>query len=281
MKCKSQRFRGIRVWSTGVLASAAMTVLAGIPAQAAMPLGTLGASTTAQAGYGTIKGRLVWGGANVPARKVDAAKGQAAKDPQVCAKDAEILNDELVVDPASKGVAYGFAYLFEPKGTNPEKTKAVLAKSPTVELDQKNCTFVPHSLGLMADQEIEFKSSDPTNHNLRYSAFTNAPFNQILPANGKIDKKLVAERRPIPVACDLHPWMKANLMVFSHPFFAVTGPDGSFEITGVPAGEQKLVVWQEKTGYVTPGAARGMAVQVKPGQTTDVGAIKLDPAKVR
>jgi hypothetical protein len=280
MKCKSQWFRGIRVWSTGVLASVVLAGVGNASAQAAMPLGALGASATAQAGYGTIKGRLVWGGAKVPERKVDAPKGQAPKDPQVCAKNAAILNDELVVDPASKGVANGFAYLFEPKGQNPEKTKAVLAKNPKVVLDQKNCTFIPHSLGLMQDQEVEFKSSDPTNHNLRYSAFTNAPFNQILPANGKIDKKLVAERRPIPVACDLHPWMKANLMVFNHPFFAVTGPDGSFEITGVPAGEQKLVVWQEKTGYVTTGGARGMAVQVKPGQTTEI-ELKLDPAKVR
>ena len=41
-------------------------------------------------------------------------------------------------------------------------------------------------------------------------------------------------------------------MIFDHPFFAVTGPDGSFEIKGVPAGDQNVVVWQEKIGYVTP-----------------------------
>ena len=68
------------------------------------------------------------------------------------------------------------------------------------------------------------KSSDPVNHNVRYAAFTNPAFNQILAPNGQLEMKFVAERRPILVACDIHPWMKAYLMVFDHPFFAVTGP---------------------------------------------------------
>ena len=70
-------------------------------------------------------------------------------------------------------------------------------------------------------------------------------------------------------------------MVFDHPFFAVTGPDGSFEIKGVPAGDQNVVVWQEKVGYVTPGTGRGMPVKVAAGEVTDVGEIKIDPAKVK
>jgi hypothetical protein len=70
-------------------------------------------------------------------------------------------------------------------------------------------------------------------------------------------------------------------MVFDHPFFAVTGKDGTFEIKGVPAGSQNLVLWQENVGYVTPGGRRGMAVEVKPGGVTDVGEIKLDPKKVK
>ena len=56
------------------------------------------------------------------------------------------------------------------------------------------------------------------------------------------------------VACDIHPWMHGHVMIFDHPFFAVTGPDGSFEIKGVPAGDQNVVVWQEGVGYVTPGS---------------------------
>jgi hypothetical protein len=229
----------------------------------------------AQGAYGTIKGRLVWEGGSVPPAKNLVEKGAAPKDPQVCAKDAQIPSRELVVDPPTKGVRYAFAYLPKPQGTNPEAAKALVAKEAKVVIDQKNCEFIPYVAALIQDQPLVLKSSDPINHNVRFSAFVNAAFNQILPPNGQVEVKLVAERRPIPLACDIHPWMKGYIMVFEHPFFAITGPDGSFEIQGVPAGEQRLVVWQETKGYVTAGKATGMPVQVKAGEVTDVGLIKM------
>ena len=176
-----------------------------------------------QGEYGTIKGRLVWGGSEIPPAKNLVEKGKAPKDPEVCAKDEPIPIRELVVDPKTKGVAYGFAYLVKPKGSNPEAVKALLAKSPKVELDQKNCEFIPYAQAIHQDQTLLIKSSDPVNHNVRYAAFSNSPFNQILAPKGELEVKLIAERRPIVVACDIHSWMKAYLMVFDHPFFAVTG----------------------------------------------------------
>ena len=75
--------------------------------------------------------------------------------------------------------------------------------------------------------------------------------------------------------------MHAWVMVFDHPFFATTAADGSFEIKGVPAGTQNLVLWQENIGFVTPGGGRGMPVTVKAGEVTNVGEISIDPAKVK
>src|SRR3954451_19039368 len=117
----------------------------------------LGPAPPARAGeseYGTIKGRLVWGGREVPAAKALIEKGKAAKDPEVCAKDEPIPSRELVVDPENKGVAYGFVYLVKPKGSNPEAVKELLAKKPKVELDQKNCEFIPYVQALHQDQAI-------------------------------------------------------------------------------------------------------------------------------
>jgi hypothetical protein len=34
--------------------------------------------------------------------------------------------------------------------------------------------------------------------------------------------------------------MAAHAAVVSHPFFAVTGPDGSFALEGLPAGEYTI-----------------------------------------
>jgi hypothetical protein len=265
---------------TLVMASVALLGREASPASAAPPP-LLAASLPAQGEYGSIKGRLVWGGADVPAPKVLVEKGKAAKDPEICGKDATIMSRELAIDPKTKGVAYAFVYLVKPKGANPEAVSALIAKRPKVELDQKNCEFLPYALAIHQDQTLVIKSSDPVNHNVRYAAFTNAPFNQILAPRGEMEAKLVAERRPIIVACDIHSWMKAYLMVFDHPFFAVTGEDGSFEINGVPAGEQNLIVWQEKVGYVNPEKVKGKPVSVKAGEATDVGSLTLEPAQVK
>lgn len=254
---------------------------AGTAQGASAPAGLIAISLTGQGDYGTIKGRLVWGGEEIPPTRILVEQGKAAKDGEVCAKEAPISSRELAVDPTTRGVSYGFAYLNKPKGNNPELLKELVTRNPKLELDQKHCEFLPYALAIHQDQTLVMKSSDPVNHNIRYAAFTNAAFNQILGPKGEMKVQLVAERRPIVVACDIHPWMKAYLMVFDHPFFAVTGKDGSFEIKGVPAGTQNLVVWQEKVGYVNPEKGAGTPITVSAGETTDVGAVTISPGQVK
>ena len=268
-----------------LLAASALALLLAGPAPAAPPLAPLAAALTAQGGsFGTIKGRLVWGGAEAPKQEVLVEKGKAEKDPEVCAASHTLFKRELVVDPKTKGVANAFAYINRPKGQNPEAIKALVEKEPKVELDQKECQFEPYAIALHKGQTLVLKSSDPKGHNVRYNGFGGAALNTVIPPNGtfEVPKFVAAERLPLEVRCDIHPWMKAWMMVFDHPFFAVTEKDGSFEIHGVPAGVQNLIVWQEKVGYATKqGAANFKAVNVKPGETTDVGEIVLDPARVK
>ncbi len=266
---------------SAVLGVAGLILSQAVAGAATLPPGLLGATAAGQGEYGTIKGRLVWGGSEIPPAKNLVEKGKAPKDPDTCAKDEAVPSRELVVDPKTKGVAFGFAYLVKPKGSNPEAVNELLSRSPKVELDQKNCEFIPYVQAIHQDQTLLIKSSDPVNHNVRYAAFSNSPFNQILAPRGQMEVKLIAERRPIVVACDIHSWMKAYVMVFDHPFFAITAPDGSFEIKGVPAGEQNLVLWQEKVGYVNPEKARGTPVSVRAGEVTDVGAVTINPSQVK
>lgn len=281
IKFATRRLSAAAARAAGVLATLTLLTAAVSPAQAALPVGLLGSPILSQSKYGTIKGRLVLDAAEVPPRLVLQEKGKAQKDGEVCAKVEAILDDKFVVDPKTKGVQYGFAYLIKPKGVNPEALKAISDKTPKVVFDQVNCRFVPHNVAVTTNQVVVFRSSDPTSHNLRYAGFANDGLNQLLSATSEIEKKFAAEKRPIEVRCDLHPWMVGYLMVFDHPFFAVTGEDGSFEIKGVPAGAQKVVVWQEKVGYATPGGAVGVPVTVKAGETVDLGTVTLDPAKVK
>ena len=63
-----------------------------------------------------------------------------------------------------------------------------------------------------------------------------------------------------------HPWPRAYLAVFDHPYFAVTAPNGTFTIDRVPAGRYRLKVWHERTKVAEQGVEVGPA-----GATVSVG----------
>ena len=65
-------------------------------------------------------------------------------------------------------------------------------------------------------------------------------------------------------------------MVVNHPWAGLTGPDGSFEIQGVPAGKMEFVVWHEKVGYVE----RSLKVDVVPDQISPEVLVKVAAAKL-
>lgn len=255
------------------------TLLVGLACSAATAPAAL--AEPPQGNYGTIKGRLVWKGDKIPQLPLLVKEGDpSVKDSATCAA-GPLADRSLVVDPKSKGIRYAFAYLPRPTGKNADLEASIAAEEPTVVIDQQNCEFVPYARPFYQAQKVVFKSSDPVIHNVRYTGFNNPAVNLTLPPNGEYAAKLVAERRPIPLKCDVHPWMSGWLMVFDHPFYAVTDAEGNFEIKGVPAGEQNLVLWHEKVGYVTTGGARGFPVQVKAGAVTTIPPIELDPSKVK
>ncbi len=61
-------------------------------------------------------------------------------------------------------------------------------------------------------------------------------------------------------------WMGAYVGVLSHPFYAVTGDDGTFELKNVPPGKFLLEAWSEAFAD-TPVQ---QTVELKPGQVLEV-----------
>ncbi len=252
-----------------------MATLAFSSLVAVSPALVAGPPAPADAKYGTITGHVVWGGKGIPEATVLVKKGDTSKkDPAVCAA-RDLKSKDLTVDPASLGVADAIVYILKPTGTNPDAEKALLSKSPEVVIDQVNCEYVPYTTAMHKDQTVIFKSSDPVGHNVHYVSFTEN-LNQMLPPNGKLPKKFKeAPKRVIPLTSDIHPWMKGQFQVFDHPFFAVTKADGSFEIAGVPAGTQNLIIYHSTKGFINEGKAKGQPIEVKAGETKDIGDVKL------
>lgn len=118
-----------------------------------------------------------------------------------------------------------------------------------IKLDQHTCMYQPHVAGVMTNQNIEIVNSDPTNHNIHPLPKLNREWNESqAPGSEKKMKQFAREEVMIAVKCNVHPWMRAYIGVVGHPFFAVTGDDGSYTIKGLPPGEYTIEAWHEKYG---------------------------------
>jgi plastocyanin len=127
--------------------------------------------------------------------------------------------------------------------------QTVAGPPTTVSLEQDGCMYKPHVIGVMTGQGIEIKNDDATNHNIHPLPKINQEWNESQPPKGDPKTKSFArEEVLIPVKCNVHPWMRAYIGVVSHPFFAVTGEDGTFTIKGLPPGKYTLEAVHEKYG---------------------------------
>jgi plastocyanin len=119
----------------------------------------------------------------------------------------------------------------------------------TVKLTQSGCIYDAHVTGIMAGQTLEILNEDPVNHNVHAEATVNAAWNIAeAPRAEHSFRKFSSPEVLFPMTCSVHPWMRAYIGVSPHPFFTVTGDDGSFTLKGVPPGTYTIEVVQEKLG---------------------------------
>ena len=222
------------------------------------------------ADWGTVSGQFLFDG-EIPETELLVKKGDpTAKDAAVCAA-ADLPRNDLLVDKESKGIANIFVYMRKAAKVHPD-----LAESRTkqVKFDQKGCRFIPHCLLVRTDQEVLVLSNDAIAHNTHPSLFRNQPANILIAPNdrnGVPMKFPVAESLPMPVKCDIHPWMKAHWLILDHPYAAITDKQGRFKIEKLPAGDVEFRVWHERVGYVD----RKFTATIKGGQETKIDAVKV------
>lgn len=186
---------------------------------------------------GEIKGRVKYIGKSPKAKRI-----RMDADPVCAASHQEAAKAESFIVDADGNMANVIVYLkgVEYNGKTP---------SNEVIIDQKGCVYSPHVLGVQAGQPLKILNSDATMHNIHGLPKINKEFNFGMPKSLK--QKTVTFNKAedvFVIKCDVHPWMKSYTQVFDHPYFAVSGSDGSFSISDVPDGTYEAIAWQEKFG---------------------------------
>lgn len=189
-------------------------------------------------GGASIAGRALFDG-TPPPRKPIQMSGEAS-----CHKpgDPEALAEDLVVD-AGGGLRNVWVRVVSGLGE-----KVFAPPATPVEIDQAGCVFLPHAVAAQTNQWIVFKNSDPVVHNVRSVAKENPTFNVSLSGRGRNVRRFFPKAEAVRIKCDLHAWMGGYVLVNENPFQAVTGEDGTFSLSGLPAGTYEVEAWHETLG---------------------------------
>jgi plastocyanin len=188
---------------------------------------------------GSIAGIIRFTGKKPRPKLIDMSGDPACVE----AHHGKAYEESLVVNPNGT-VAGVFIYI----KSGLEGKQFEIPTSP-VTIDQRGCSFQPRVLGIQAGQPLLITNSDPVTHNIHPLAQVNREWNH---SQGQGEPPLTRRfPRPevmIPVKCNIHSWMHAFIGVVAHPYYAVTGADGTFQIPNVPPGDYALEVWHETLG---------------------------------
>lgn len=151
---------------------------------------------------------------------------------------------------------------------SPANVLVYLAKAPPISvdlskarfvMDQRNLSFIPHILPILAGAEIHFPNNDKVNHNV-FSLSRTRKFNLGSYKPGESKTVLFDKPGVVQLRCDVHAEMGAYIIVMKNPYFAVTDQQGRFEIPGskyvelhgikgvkdLPSGKYLIKTWHEK-----------------------------------
>ncbi len=194
---------------------------------------------------GEITGEISFSG-KAPAATIDTSMDPACS---LGSAKPELPTEQFVVHNGK--LANVFVYV---KSGPPEAMQAPPLSTAPVVLDQKNCRYVPHVIGVVQGGSVEFRNSDPTMHNIHTIVATDGnPAIDISqgPRGQPVTRKFSKPELMLSVRCNNHPWMNAFINVSATPYFAVTDADGHFDLRGLPPGTYTLGAVHEKLGEKT------------------------------
>jgi plastocyanin len=220
-------------------------------------------------GWAMLRGRFVFQGTPLPPRPKPGVNIKP-EEQAVCAPDGPPLERDLMV---GAGGGLQNVAIFVRTAPRVHESAEAVPEQPVI-FDQENCVFLTHVLGCQVGQTVVLKNSDPVSHNTKIEGRSST--NPIISANTSYDFTFkVEEAVPQTVSCSIHPWMKAYALARDNGYFAVTGPDGTFEIANLPAGvELEFQVWHER-GTGTGGGLALSTDEVKDLKWNARGRFKI------
>jgi hypothetical protein len=228
---------------------------------ATIPLVLGAAFAAAQSGYqtitisdgGTITGTVKWNG---PVPKIPTIV--INKDPEICDPQAQKKRDlERLVVGSNGGVANTVVFL-----KDISRGKAMDLPEGRQFLNQKTCRYEPHLLLVPDNGTLQLKSSDPILHTVHMSGM--ADYNLPFPFANQTVSRTMNREGLVDLRCNAgHVWMNAEMLVVSHPYYAVTDEDGNFKLTNVPPGEYEIEAWHEGWKVTGQGALYDVMTQTR------------------
>jgi plastocyanin len=202
----------------------------------------------------TLTGRVAFNGAPPAPQPIDM------RDEPTCAENFDGEN------PHSQPVSVSDGHL---KNVFIHVTEGLTGNYPAsgdpVIIDQVACVYIPRVVGVQVGQNITFRNSDGLLHNIRATPSVNRGFNISQPTNMDTQRSFSSREVMVPIECNVHGWMDAFIGVVDHPYFAVSGEDGSFRIENLPPGTYTIETWHERYGTQT------QQVTLAANETKDIG----------
>ena len=188
---------------------------------------------------GTIIGKVEFAGKKPPRKTV-----AMDSDPQCAKLHSSAVSDDILAVNNNGTLANVFVYIKQ--GLEDKKFEP---SAEMVTIDQQGCWFGPRVLGIQVGQTLKVTNADPVTHNIHPLAQVNREWNQSqAPGAEAFTRKFTQPEVMIRVKCNIHGWMHAWVGVVAHPYFGVTGADGSFQLRNVPPGTYTIEAWHEELG---------------------------------
>lgn len=220
--------------------------------------------------WATVRGQIVFDGEQPPSPAIIARPNGLAP----------VTVPSWVVNSRNKGVKNVFVWLAVDdvdRGIHmqPELIHPTLRKPPaaTVRITIDQMLFTPSSFACRSGQSFSFENTSAEVTNLR-SQSLDVDTNVVVPVDKTFELPILkAEKVPLILSSNIHPWMRGVIRVFDHPYYAVTDDDGKFEMPLVPVGPLRIYVWHHEYGYYGDRKGeKGMPIIVKPRVAVRPGA---------